>query len=632
MSACIPIVQLLLQQMSPCIAEKHTNALLYMIVGERDRSMQTFKECRDTTPNDSAYRHETSKGDKNHEISVGAHLVHGMSTVDYVTKGKARSGNIRDPSSKVDISLSTRSNVATVGQHTAHVFALAVAGDLLYSASASTDIRVFKTPLFEQLDCFGSGNGMVNSLLTFGDRLYSAHQDNKIRVWKRVWNDDFTFKHKLLNVLPRLDHYVKCILLDRKYVQVRRHKKKLWIEHADTISALAMGGSCSTEGDVHDNVHSTPTVLYSASWDKTVKVWSLNNHKCIESFYAHNDAINAMTVIGGLVLATASADRTIKLWARVGNFSARKRKHSLLGTLHGHKAAVNALATSANAKILYSGGSDGAVVAWKRVYNKLQSRASMNYSSTASMSVSGGACNTADQISGEMDMVLGEAIVSLVKDDSSSEMMSSPLSKINFGSGSLAGLRKVSQHNRAMASSVSFVMRKVMVGHTRAVLSVSAVGDNIVCSSSADKTIRVWIRESAAASDGLRRRSRDAGGDENLVGRSSSWEYECLAVLAGHGGPVKSIASVLCLSAALAGQLRHRITSPNSKAHCAGDDESGDGLGAAAVEVDGGDHDGEADEAAIVVYSGGLDSKVKVWALPLNRSKENKVNTSHTES
>ncbi|MCO5606542.1 hypothetical protein L7F22_060730 [Adiantum nelumboides] len=232
-----------------------------------------------------------------------------MSTADNVTIGKGRSGNIRDASSK----LSTRPNVATVGQHTDQVFALAVAGDLLYSASASTDIRVtFKAPLFEQLDCFGIENGMVNSLMTFSDRLYSAHQDNKIRVWKRFWNDDFTFKHKLLNVLSRLDHYVKSnMLLDRKYVQVRRHKKKLWIEHADTISALAMGGSCSTEGDVHDSAHCTPTVLYSASWDKTVKVWGLNNHKCIESFYAHNDAINAMTVIGGLVLATASVDHTI---------------------------------------------------------------------------------------------------------------------------------------------------------------------------------------------------------------------------------------------------------------------------------------------------------------------------------
>eukprot|EP00250_Pteridium_aquilinum_P005530 c15607_g2_i1 orf=65-325(+) len=57
--------------------------------------------------------------------------------------------------------------------------------------------------------------------------------------------------------------------------------------------------------------------------------------------------------------------------------------------------------------------------------------------------------------------------------------------------------------------STNFVMKKVIVEHTGAVLSVSTVGDNIVCCSSADKTIRVWRRE----------------------GPEMGWEYEHAIVL-----------------------------------------------------------------------------------------------------
>ncbi|KAI5081480.1 hypothetical protein GOP47_0004663 [Adiantum capillus-veneris] len=574
------------------LPRKHA-PLLCTAVGRKDRSQKILKNGRDRDAR-VGYTHKAIEEDGKHEDNVVVYQLQASALHSIITNEaifafskpislkyiNGSRGNKETPPTIVDIFTDTGPNITTIGQHNNRVFALAVAGDLLYSASASTGIRVFKAPLFEELDRFGSGYGMVKALMTFGDKLYSAHQDNKIRVWKRVGNSDTTCKHKLLAVLPRLDHVLKSMVLERKYVQVRRHKKKLWMEHADTISALAMGGDkCSSKGNSVQSC--TPSVLYSASWDKTVKVWSLNTCNCIESFHAHNDAINAMIVIDGFVLVTASADCSIKLWMQRG-FSGKKRKHSLLTTLHGQRAAVNALAASANGRILYSGSSDGAMIAWKRVSYKPQPRVSYSYSSDN---------GDGHLKAGEMDIGLGEAKVDwLARDDSSTATVLRM-----YESGSLAGLRRMSQDNtRAVASAgVSFVMRKVMVGHTRAVLSVSTVGNDIVCSSSADKTIRVWKRE--AGDRPKQRRSNDYG-DGAHEAKTSTWEYKCLSVLAGHGGPVKSIASVLCP----ASPPHHVLTYDCS------------------IDV-AGDGDRAHRDAGVVVYSGGLDSKVKAWYLPLQR-------------
>ncbi|KAL1566231.1 protein JINGUBANG-like [Salvia divinorum] len=53
-------------------------------------------------------------------------------------------------------------------------------------------------------------------------------------------------------------------------------------------------------------------------------------------------------------------------------------------------------------------------------------------------------------------------------------------------------------------------------GHAKAVLCLAAAADHVVCSGSADQTVRVWRGN----------------------GKSS---YECLAILEGHRGPIKCI-------------------------------------------------------------------------------------------
>ena len=253
----------------------------------------------------------------------------------------------------------------------------------------------------------------IKSLLISGDTMFSSHQDCKIRVWH------LNESCRLRAVLPTARDRILSLLSPTKFVQVRRHKKCTWVQHVDAVSALAISGDGS--------------LLYSVSWDRTIKIWRSSDYKCSESIpRAHDDAINAIMVSKDGFVYTGSADKTIKVWKKHPG----QKKHSLVDTLERHRSAVNALALSGDESVLYSGACDRSVVVWEG-----------------------------------RDGRRWEAV------------------------GALRG-------------------------HTGAVLCLSVSGE-LVCSGSADRTVRAWRR---------------------LGGQSGG--YSCLAVFEGHGGPVKSLAMV----------------------------------------------------------------------------------------
>eukprot|EP00253_Pinus_taeda_P034850 PITA_34850 len=123
--------------------------------------------------------------------------------------------------------------------------------------------------------------------------------------------------------MPTLKDRLINMMSSKNYDEVHRHRWSLWIQHVDTISNLA--------------VDMKTGYLYSASWDRTERA-----------------------------LYTTSADSKIKIWAKAPS----ARKHSFVTTLHKHKSAINALSLSADGSILYSGGCDRSVIAWKRDITK----------------------------------------------------------------------------------------------------------------------------------------------------------------------------------------------------------------------------------------------------------------------
>lgn len=351
------------------------------------------------------------------------------------------------------------------GHTSSYISSLTLSGKFLYTGSSDREIRSWnRIPENSSNNNNNSntvltGNGAVKSLVIQSNKLFSAHQDHKIRVWKISTNNnndnDHDQKYTHVATLPTLGDRASKILIPKNQVQIRRHKKCTWVHHVDTVSALAL----SRDG----------TLLYSVSWDRTLKIWKTKDFTCLESLAnAHDDAINAVAVSYDGCVYTGSADKKIKVWKKF----AGEKKHTLIETLEKHNSGVNALALSSDENVVYSGACDRAILVWEK------------------------------------------------KEGDDGKM------------GVVGALR----------------------GHTKSILCLSVVAD-LVCSGSADTTIRIWR------------------------GCVDSHEYSCLAVLEGHR------ASIKCISAVVDCNNNNNNTSQSEAL------------------------------LSFLVYSGGLDCDIKAWQI-----------------
>ncbi|XP_031129359.1 protein JINGUBANG [Ipomoea triloba] len=229
-----------------------------------------------------------------------------------------------------------------------HVYSLAAAGELLYTGSDSKNIRVWKNS--KEYAGFKSSSGLVKAIVVFGDKIFTGHQDGKIRIWKFLGDEKKAYKRH--GSLPTTKDYFKTAINPKAYVEVRPKKNVPWLKHYDAVSCMSLDEERG--------------LLYSGSWDKTLKVWRLSDSKCVESIMAHDDAINAVAVgFDGLVF-TGSADGTVKAWRReMTGPSGPTTKHVLVDVLLKQDNAVTSLAVNARALTVYGGSSDGLVNFWE---------------------------------------------------------------------------------------------------------------------------------------------------------------------------------------------------------------------------------------------------------------------------
>lgn len=155
-------------------------------------------------------------------------------------------------------------SVAVLSDHVASVSCLALCGEFILSATQGKEVIVYQQPDLRLFAKFGHGDGSVKAIVTFGNKVFTAHQDCRIRVWKLSKSSENMFK--LVNTLPTAKDYLRKFILHRSYIQTGRHnKKQLWFEHGDSISCLTI---CNG-------------LIYSGSWDKTVKVWRLSDFEML---------------------------------------------------------------------------------------------------------------------------------------------------------------------------------------------------------------------------------------------------------------------------------------------------------------------------------------------------------------
>ncbi|MDZ8031507.1 caspase family protein, partial [Nostoc sp. DedSLP04] len=103
--------------------------------------------------------------------------------------------------------------------------------------------------------------------------------------------------------------------------------------------------------------------IASASADKTVKLWNAATEKEITTLKGHSNWVNSVAFSpNGKTIASASADKTVKLW----NAATEKE----ITTLKGHSNWVNSVAFSPNGKTIASASADKTVKLWNAATEK----------------------------------------------------------------------------------------------------------------------------------------------------------------------------------------------------------------------------------------------------------------------
>ena len=95
--------------------------------------------------------------------------------------------------------------------------------------------------------------------------------------------------------------------------------------------------------------------LASASSDKTVRIWTAEG-ELLCSLQGHSDRVNSVSYSpDGRHLASASSDGTVRIWTAEGE---------LLHSLKGHSHSVNSVSYSPDGRFMASASDDGTVRIW----------------------------------------------------------------------------------------------------------------------------------------------------------------------------------------------------------------------------------------------------------------------------
>lgn len=230
-----------------------------------------------------------------------------------------------------------------------HSIAVSSKGSLVYTGSDSNRIRAWRQPECMESGYLKASSGEVRCILSYGSNtLFTSHKDLKVRIWNIVNTSSSDhhqfFKAKKIITLPDKGRtrYLITRYKSRKSCQQNQHK-----------------GFVSCMGYYH-----AEGILYTGSWDRTVKAWRVSDGRCVDSFVAHEDNINSLVINqeDGCVF-TCSSDGSVKIWRRVYG----QGSHTLTMTLKFQPSPINALALSKSTScFLYSGSSDGFINFWEK--------------------------------------------------------------------------------------------------------------------------------------------------------------------------------------------------------------------------------------------------------------------------
>uniref|UniRef100_A0A7N0UZK4 Uncharacterized protein n=1 Tax=Kalanchoe fedtschenkoi TaxID=63787 RepID=A0A7N0UZK4_KALFE len=235
--------------------------------------------------------------------------------------------------------------VASLHRLDEHIYSVGIGKGVVFTSSESRRIRVWSKHECAERGSIKVKSGQIRSVLVQGHTVFTAHKDYKIRMWRFSSSQPADRFHveKILTI-PKRNSLFPFLLSSSEQSA-----------HKDCISCMAY---YNMEG-----------LLYTGSWDKTIRVWNIRERICQDVIAAHEDKINSILINqeDGSIFS-CSSDGSIKIWRRVCG----EKFHTLIMTLRYQHCPVNALGWSSaidKPSMLYSGSSDGLISLWVKEKN-----------------------------------------------------------------------------------------------------------------------------------------------------------------------------------------------------------------------------------------------------------------------
>ncbi|NEP02475.1 MAG: TIR domain-containing protein, partial [Symploca sp. SIO2E9] len=221
--------------------------------------------------------------------------------------------------------------------------------------------------------------------------------------------------------------------------------------------------------------------IASASGDKTVKLWNREG-ELLQTLKGHEDMVNSVAFSpDGKTIASASWDKTLKLWNREGE---------LLQTLKGHKDWVYSVAFSPDGKTIASASSDNTVKLWNREGDLLQTlKGHEHWVYSVAFSPDG---KTIASASSDNTVKLWNRQGELLQTLKGHENV---VNSVAF-SGDGKTIASASSDNTVKLWNRQGELLQTLKGHENVVNSVAFSPDGkTIASASSDNTVKLWNRE-----------------------------------------------------------------------------------------------------------------------------------------